>query len=597
MKRPLFAILIATGILLAHLPARADDGGTESVFHIGAGARAMAMGNAYVGLADDATAIYYNPAGLARLTSQQLSFLHTILFEGTVFDYISYAYPLGQPGALGIAGMRIGTDDIGRRDETHDLGRFGASQMQILLSYGRRIDQRYLAGASLKLAHQSIDDWSAYGYGLDLAGQMQIREDLQAGLRLQDIIGARLKLAQTRERTPFTLSGGVAYLYHPVDSKFSGVATLDLDKPEYRSFKIRAGVEVTHVTGLSLRGGFDRDNLALGMGLRYQRLQVDYAYRFIDHLTDSHRFSLTYSFGVSEKEKAARQTEAERHRQQQALSESRRTSFTGELDRADRYYAAGQYDSALAAYYRADAFAEDKTYVQGRIAELQQKLGVSADTSSAVLAMGFERQARQLFAGGALVAARDMAAIARRYQVESASLDTLEQAIQQALQKEIWTGLAKAESAFSLGDFIGAYDNYNSVLMLDPGNKKALDGSQRAEKSLDLAQKLNLALDYYNQGRFISAQREFNAVMALEPGNKTAAEYLDRINGHIKASTSLEDLQKDARIWKLYLDGLEAFRQGDYEKAITFWENVLEVYPNNENTIENIKQARLRLKK
>lgn len=603
MKRALAIILVAAAFVLTAGPVIADDGGTETIFHLGAGARAMGMGNGYVGLAGDATAVYYNPAGTARLGTQQVSFLHTFLFEGTIYDYIAYVYPMGAPGSLGIAGMRVGTDDIGRRDLTRDVGSFDASQTQVMLSYGRRIEDRFYAGAALKVVNQSIDNLSAYGYGLDMGGQIQIWENLQAGLRLQDIIGARLKLAQAKERTPFTFTAGMAYFRGLPWHGLNGVATFDFDKPENRSLRIRTGLEITHPTGLSVRGGYDRDNVTLGLGFRYQRLQFDYAYKFVNALTDSHRFSLSYDFGLTQQEKTARQADVELRRRQQMMAESRRRSLIEELTRADRYYAAGELDSALAAYYRADAFAEDKTLIHTRIEELRKKLVAkgqrppSGAVADSVLARGLERQARELFEKGALAAARDIVAIARRYEVRSTGLDSLEQAIRLGMEKEIWVSQNKAEKALATGDYIAAYENYSQVLIFDPANTKAAEGVRQAEKGLNLAQKVNLGLVYFNQGNYASSKREFDAVLKLDNGNKTAQEYLGRIEGKLKASTSLEDLQKDGRIWRLYLDGLEAFRQGDYQKAIKSWQSVLEVYPSNQNALENIEQARLRLKR
>ena len=272
-------IYIAAVIMLAlSLPAwSSDDGGTESVFNLGAGARAMAMGNGYVALVDDATAVYYNPAAMPYLTSQQISFLHTVLFAGTVYDYASYVYPHSHFGGFGIAAMRLGTDDIGRRDEISDLGRFSATQMQLLLSFGRPVVERASVGASLKLAHQAIDNYSAYGFGLDLSGRVSLTEKLKAGVLLQDIIGARMKLASVKERTPFTIRTGLSYRHGFKDSPFSGAAVFDLEKPERRHLKMRAGIEAAHSAGVALRGGYDRDNFTLGMGLRYEQLTFDYA--------------------------------------------------------------------------------------------------------------------------------------------------------------------------------------------------------------------------------------------------------------------------------------------------------------------------------
>jgi len=74
-----------------------------------------------------------------------------------------------------------------------------------------------------------------------------------------------------------------------------------------------------------------------------------------------------------------------------------------------------------------------------------------------------------------------------------------------------------------------------------------------------------------------------------------AREYLDKIGLLMKEATELEVLQKDEKVWKIYLNALEYFRNGDYEKAISLWEEVLKYYPGNKNTMNNIEQAKLRL--
>jgi tetratricopeptide (TPR) repeat protein len=341
------------------------------------------------------------------------------------------------------------------------------------------------------------------------------------------------------------------------------------------------------------------------MGIHYQNISFDYAYKFINKLTDSHRFSLTVDFGRTHEEEAARQKALESENGQQYVSQSRRQSLLKELDKADRYYAKGQLDSALAAYYRADAFAEDKTYINSQIAELQTAIrerqksesGQTVVDTTARQPLDIIQQATELYQDGALIAAQDLVSVAHQYYPQSPSLDTLDDQIQSAIRAAVRANLAKAESAMARADYITAYDGYNTVLQFEPNNATARDGSMRAEKSLNMVQHLSLGLDYFNQEKYMSAQREFKTVLQLDPSNRVASEYLGRIDERVKESTTLEDLQKDDHIWQLYLSGLEAFRQGNYQNAIDLWEQVLEVYPHNKNTLENIAQARLRLKK
>ena len=605
-------LLIAAVLLLAFLPPSAiadDDGGTESVFNLGAGARAMGMGNGYLALTKDATAVYYNPAAIIYLPSQQISFLHTVLFEGITYDFVSYVYPYTSIGGFGIAGMRFGADDIGRRDAYTDLGRFSNTRLQLLLCYGRQFGDRYSSGVNLKLAHQAIADYSAYGYGMDLAGRAKITEKLSAGVVFQDLIGARLRLVSVRERTPFTFRTGLAYLvdlrqlHLPAD----GAVTLDVEKPEKRHIKIRTGIEVAHESGLAVRAGFDRDNFTVGLGVRYHELTFDYAYKFIDRLMDSHRFSLSFDFGPTRAEMDMKRKAVEQVDREKYLNENRQESYRREKGLAEAFRAAGQYDSALVAYYRAEAFADDrqKKDIGSEIARVKQRMPhetepvktglteIPAESRAAITA----EQARGLLDKGELKAAKSIIADANAAGLGSEALKVLERDIDARINDLVHTRLREADQSFRKGDYADAYNKYQTVLEYDPADRQAVNGSRAAKIQVDLAQHLKLAIDYYDQKRYEMAQQEFDAVRQLDPKNETAAEYLGRIDQILQETASPEqvDLRKDDAMWQTYLVGVEAYRAGDYRNAIDLWKKVLEKYPTNKMTQENIRQAELRL--
>jgi tetratricopeptide (TPR) repeat protein len=595
----IYIILLAI-IALPVIAVADDDGGTESAFNLGAGARAMGMGNGYTALAEDATAIYYNPAGMPYLQSQQISFLHTALFEGTIYDYLSYVYPFSGAGSFGIAGMRLGTDDIGRRDAVSDLGRFSSARMQFLLSYAQRFGNRYSAGVNIKLVHHSIADYGAYGYGFDLAGRATITEHLRAGILLQDLIGARVKLATVTERTPFTFRAGLAYLIQPDDSPFSGTLVFDIDKPEHRNVKVRTGFEVSHSSGLSLRTGYDRDNVTMGLGIRYHQLTFDYAYKFMDHLSDSHRFSLSFDFGATRQERQARQTEEVMRNRDVYIQADRRASLLREMEKADEYFNAGELDSAMAAYYRADAFAdaESSRHIEARLAAIRllqaDRLpdGVTDARTAEIV-----REATDLMHKGELKAARDVVDAAINSKIDAAELYVLRREIDFRIEDEIESHLKQAEQAYDQGNYIEAYNYYNQVLNLDVNNQQAREESKAAKKQIDIAQHLKLAMDYYEEERYILSQREFNSVLNLDADNETALRYIRLIEDRLRESgTQAEkDLRQDQEMWQVYLDGVEAYRAGDYEKAIELWNRVLKKYPSDKMTLENKRQAQLRL--
>ena len=77
-----------------------SDRGTSSaeLLKLGVGARAVAMGEAFSAAADDATALYWNAAGLTRVSAQSATFMHAPYVDGSFFNYAVYGRKLGDLG-------------------------------------------------------------------------------------------------------------------------------------------------------------------------------------------------------------------------------------------------------------------------------------------------------------------------------------------------------------------------------------------------------------------------------------------------------------------------------------------------------------------
>ena len=81
--------------------AQEGEAGTQSIFNFGFSARAMGLGRAYVALADDPSAVFWNPAGLEYVPRISFSLFHTSLYEGATYDFIGFVYPTLQFGTAG----------------------------------------------------------------------------------------------------------------------------------------------------------------------------------------------------------------------------------------------------------------------------------------------------------------------------------------------------------------------------------------------------------------------------------------------------------------------------------------------------------------
>jgi tetratricopeptide (TPR) repeat protein len=167
--------------------------------------------------------------------------------------------------------------------------------------------------------------------------------------------------------------------------------------------------------------------------------------------------------------------------------------------------------------------------------------------------------------------------------------------IRHKIDTEIERNLEKARLARQEGRALDAVEAYNRILELSPDADSVAAERRKLLSGLDVAQQLNLGIEHFKQQRYQQARQRLEAVLRLDPGNAVAQEYLQRIDSAEKQPSTLEDLQKNREIWNLYLEGIRHMRNQQYQQAIDAWQKVLNVFPDNEETRNNIEQARLRL--
>ncbi|WP_051364418.1 PorV/PorQ family protein [Pontibacter actiniarum] len=203
MNNFLLRCLLAALLLLSWSGAKAQVSTpkySNEFLNIGVGGRALGMGNVQSALATDATAGYWNPAGLLRLPHKyNVSLMHSELFAGIAKnDYASFAMPLDSSSALAVSLIRVGVDDIAdtRRLQNEygyiqydSIRFFSVADYALLLSYARKSNliEGLQLGANAKVIYRNVGDFAdAYGFGIDVGAQLQ-RGNWQFGLMAKDI--------------------------------------------------------------------------------------------------------------------------------------------------------------------------------------------------------------------------------------------------------------------------------------------------------------------------------------------------------------------------------------------------------------------------
>ena len=306
---------IAISITCAALLATASEG-VVNIQNVGSGARAQGLGNSFVAVADNADAVFANPAGLGQVSQRQVSYTNvSLLYAGIEGDdlgqhVVSYAQPLGAKLGLGLGYERIGSSLMSEN------GAF------VSLSY--QVERRLQVGLSAKYLFWSVgsipdDDGradplsnqSAGNVGVDLGLLWQSPvQGAQVGVLLKNINQPNVAYGEVAGDAdagalPMDVHVGVGYRVSSQSLVSVQYVRRDLTGDGSEDGLVVGG-ETQLVEGLLLRAGGRRllsedagGGLNAGLGYQWNQLVFDYAYDIGLDLTETngaHRFSFAYEF-------------------------------------------------------------------------------------------------------------------------------------------------------------------------------------------------------------------------------------------------------------------------------------------------------------
>ena len=306
---------IAIGIICAALLATASDG-VVNIQNVGSGARAQGLGNSFVAVADNADAVFANPAGLGQVAQRQVAYTNvSLLYAGIEGDdlgqhVVSYAQPLGDKLGLGLGYERIGSSLMSENGAFVSLSyqvqrrlQVGVSAKYLFWSVGSIPDDD---GRADPLSNQSAGN---VGVDLGLLWQSPV-QGAQVGVLLKNINQPNVAYGEVAGDAdagalPMDVHVGVGYRLSSQSLVSVQYVRRDLTG-EGSDHGLVVGGETQLVEGLQLRAGGRRllaedagGGLNAGLGYQWNQLVFDYAYDIGLDLTETngaHRFSFSYEF-------------------------------------------------------------------------------------------------------------------------------------------------------------------------------------------------------------------------------------------------------------------------------------------------------------
>jgi len=303
MKRLIVIILM----ILAAFPVFAEPNGAPAVFINIGSARASSLGGAYAAVADDADAVFYNPAGIANSQYKDITFMYTKQKGLVPYNYFATVYPINKSRGVGF-GMAIDGDQA-------------LMEQTYILSYCENFDwlQSFItgfnAGISFKMQfanfglNTSADPdkvgGSAWGVGMDLGLMWTVTKELQVGFMMRDLLSFMKwdtlhNPESYNQGVPMTTSAGFK-----LGSKeaFLTAEVTDIDT-------LRIGVEANLYTYVDVRAGYTQTldfeaykQYMLGLGIghfefgmkRELSMNIDAAYLF-ERLDNTLKIQTSFKF-------------------------------------------------------------------------------------------------------------------------------------------------------------------------------------------------------------------------------------------------------------------------------------------------------------
>ncbi len=330
MSRRIITAVLMVGIMAASTSkvfAQAEAGVPSLI--IPPGARANGMGEAYVALAQDATAAWWNPGGLAFVKNRQLAFMHTRLVpdlaSDVYYEFLGYSNEISGVGTFSISLVYLTYgESIATNDQGEQLGTFDSWEGSVVASFAIPVSDNFGLGMSMKFIHVdyapdifTTERQSGSGSSVALDAGALLTDDesgFSMGIAVTNI-GPDISFIdhEQSDPLPFTLRTGVAYrlmddevnnVIVALDIEQSLVWLSDKDINRARSEIYHIGAEYRYVNLLSGRMGYiidedgDFNAPTYGLGFIYKdKMSLDYAnVPQAEQLARVHRWSIYFTF-------------------------------------------------------------------------------------------------------------------------------------------------------------------------------------------------------------------------------------------------------------------------------------------------------------
>jgi len=294
--------LIIISIIPAVAMALSYYGGTEEPFHFwGMGIRGLACGRAFVALADDPSALIWNPAGTSLLTNTEVLATYIRPFGnlyGTSYQNIVITKPMrfsnpdipGKETSMGTLSIGFALARSAEIAPTVELTKTNYSDFLTIISYAKDLSKKFSFGLAMKVRRMSIGYLSDTGFGFDMGALILPNNNLRIGMKIENIKGAQIKLIKIAQEDETNLWLGADVTTRYLD--LLGAINMNLSG----NYTMHTGAIFKPISNIDIIGGYttSTSEFTVGTEVRVSHIGIGYALGLGHKLGMNNMWSLRY---------------------------------------------------------------------------------------------------------------------------------------------------------------------------------------------------------------------------------------------------------------------------------------------------------------
>jgi hypothetical protein len=269
---------------------------------IGVGARAVAMGKAFVGISDDIYSLYWNPAGISQLSNKEIAFSYNMLLAEISQGFLGLVYPYDKKHTIGVSATFLDYGKIQGYDKNNiPTEEFTTNDMLFSSSLGYKITEQFFTGITIKILQEKLENESIMNFGSDIGIIYKIGKIISFGATIRNI-GTKIDFINKKMILPTTYDFGCGI---SLIEKIFNIG-LVCSKPVDYNPEIGFGAEYILKEIVAFRIGYKYQNmntvydgianLSVGVGIKYLSFTFDYAFVPYGALGNTHYLSFTVKF-------------------------------------------------------------------------------------------------------------------------------------------------------------------------------------------------------------------------------------------------------------------------------------------------------------